>query len=56
MLAAPYLKPLTRDKNPNIRFNVAEILASLGDESGYDILLSELQMTNIASEQHFAFL
>ena len=42
MLATPYLKPLTLDKNPNIRFNVAEVLASLGDESGYDILLSEL--------------
>jgi len=42
MLATPYLKPLTLDKNPNIRFNVAEILASLDDESGYDTLLSEL--------------
>jgi len=41
-LAIPFLKPLVQDKNPNIRFNAAEVLTSLGDESGYDILLSEL--------------
>ncbi len=41
-LATPLLKPLLQDKNPNIRFNAAEVVASLGDESGYNILISEL--------------